>query len=109
MTPLPCQLCKKDARRPAPYTWCETSGCLMYGNTAYAVEKWNALQTAIVELQRAAFEAGYALAVHQEMGSGKMDWSKSRSSPQLFGENYGDEEYDGVDAFDFYLAERSAK
>ena len=73
------------------------------------LETWNALQTAIVELQRAAFEAGYALAVHQEMGSGKMDWSKSRSSPQLFGENYGDEEYDGVDAFDFYLAERSAK
>ena len=81
----------------------------MTRDTLLSLGRWNEVHDRMLELQRQAFEAGYALAVHQEMGSGKMDWSKSRSSPQLFGENYGDEEYDGVDAFDFYLAERSAK
>ena len=58
MTPLPCQLCKQ-----APETGegrlatCETETCAFFDVVVH-LETWNALQTALIELQREAFEAG---------------------------------------------------
>ena len=112
MTPLPCQLCKQDVE---PIKMTNGAVTICHGLTCkfvaefLPVDDWNTLQAALIELQREAFEAGHSVAVHNEMGSGKIDFSSPRNKPTLWGKEHGDDEYDGIDAFGYYLAERSEK
>jgi hypothetical protein len=87
---------------------CNNENCALY-LIVMPSKDWDALHEGITAALKEAFKAGHAVAVHGERGSGKMDWDREIYTPMLYGEYYGDEEYNGVDAFEYWQQRRLSK